>query len=109
MWHYLKPADIEQAKRDLDRRRAGTLSRHAQERDALDAEAADVEQLLRLAESFSRKFATTPPVSPIAAPEPAPFAITTSRVVPSSWPAEAGDYPRTNFDVFSRAVSKATF
>jgi hypothetical protein len=154
MWNSLSPADIEQAKRDIARRREETLARQAEEIRGLAAEEAEIDTLDRLAAAFVRRFKTPPtagaeqapaappaplpePRSPTALPEPAAVA---ARTETATEPAAAsgrpeaplfdhaqhpggrrpgrpghgesrrhGDdrpYAQTNFDVFSRALTK---
>jgi hypothetical protein len=56
MWDSLTPADILQAKQELNQRHAATLSRHAEEIIGLDAEQAEIETVARVVEAFALKF-----------------------------------------------------
>ena len=57
MWDRLTPDHFEDAKRELSRRRAETLARHAEELKALEAEQEEIDALDRAIEVFARKFA----------------------------------------------------
>jgi len=116
MWEVLKPTDLEQVQRQLNDRRADLLRRHAEELAGLDADEADLLTLDRLAAAFSSKFTKA------AAPTPAPLPeMPVSRkpdlppmqhqpVTPRSHPRpEKRNLSGTNFEVFSRAVSKSGF
>jgi len=59
-WHQLTPSDIAQARRELDRRRAEILARHAEELKALAAERDEIDVLDRAIEAFARKFTARP-------------------------------------------------
>jgi hypothetical protein len=98
MWDVLKPTDLEEAQRQLNERRAETLRRQAEEFAALEADNADLEALDRLAAAPVRKKPDLPviqhqPVSPR----------------PHSRHSEKRNLSGTNFEVFSRAVSKSGF
>ena len=56
MWDKITSSDIEQAKHSLSMRRAETLSRHAEEIKALDAEQTEVDQLAAAIATFMSKF-----------------------------------------------------
>jgi hypothetical protein len=56
MWDNLTPADIEQAKRDLNLRRAATLSRHAEEISSLEVEQSEIDEVGRVVAAFAEKF-----------------------------------------------------
>ena len=56
MWDTIATSDIEQAKHSLNLRRAETLSRHAEEMNALDAEQAEVDQLASAIATFMSRF-----------------------------------------------------
>jgi hypothetical protein len=149
MWDRLKPTDIEQARQELQRRRADTLARHAREVEELQAAQAQIETLHGLIDAFARKFKTPTELPDGTAVEPAPPGATSAAPASStsSEPAVAssdqiapddpdiapdavlpavadaataapprrgpppaqGEYPRTNFEAFSRAISKASF
>ena len=71
MWDLLKKADIEQAKQDLEHRRAETLRRHTEESQKLEADGLELETLNKLVDIFVQKLAkpavvTHAPVSPPA-------------------------------------------
>jgi hypothetical protein len=113
MWDVLKPTDIAAAQRQLEERRADLLRRHAEEAAGLAAEEADLDTLERLAAAFSGKFkkAATPaaPVvevskKPELPPIPQPPATPRPHARPSH--TEKRSVSGTNFEVFSRAVSK---
>ncbi len=119
MWDLLKQSDIEQAKQDVKVRRDEILKRHAEELKALDADEGEIETLDRLAEAFARKFKQAPEATPEPAPEaaearakngnasdkPAPEA----RVMRHKESPEPDHPGATNFDKFTRALSKSTF
>jgi hypothetical protein len=113
MWDVLKPTDLECARRELNERRAELLRRQASEMAALQADEADLEALDRLAAAFAGKFkkaaAPTPPSIPVSKkPDPAP--IQHQPVTPRPQPRpEKRSLSGTNFEVFSRAVSKSGF
>ena len=129
MWDRLKPTDIEQAKQALQARRAEILRRQQQELDGLDSDQAEIDSLDRLADRFLRKYRRAAEPAPARAPAPAAAPVPPPRVAAKAAPpampqfsgktktppAEViaarreGDRGDTNFDVFSRAVSKATF
>ncbi|HVC56809.1 MAG TPA: hypothetical protein VND95_12685 [Stellaceae bacterium] len=123
MWDNLTPADIELARQQVQGRYDEILKRQAQEISDLDAEQAAVETLDRLAEAFSRKFirrltalpeptgAAAPPppyiVEKKEAGEPAPTSHDArERVSHRSRPANHAEHSGTNFDTFSRALSR---
>lgn len=56
VWDQLTPDHIEQAKRELGRRRAEILARHAEELRALDTDQDEIDTLDRAIEAFARKF-----------------------------------------------------
>ena len=56
MWDRISSGDIEQAKHGLNLRRAETLSRHAEEIKALDAERTEVDELASAITKFMSKF-----------------------------------------------------
>jgi len=56
MWDLLKKADIDEAKRELNLRRAKTLLRHAEERESLDTHRAELETLNKLIDVFLENF-----------------------------------------------------
>ncbi len=111
MWQSLKQADIDQAKAQLERRREDMLRQHAAEIERLAADEADVETLDRLADGFAQKFAT------FRAAPPSARLPTTPAVAHNSFPPrhaeprppERRDTPRTNFEMFTRAMAKAGF
>ena len=106
MWESLRQTDIEQAKQHLKRRRGETLERHAEEVDGLDAEQTDLATLNRLATVFAQKLKQST-LSP-----PAPRASSGSHTKPGDRaphairPRDQGNYPETNFQAFSRALSR---
>jgi len=113
MWDVLKPTDLEKVQRQLQERRADLLRRQAEELATLQADAADLEALDRLATAFSAKFkkaaAPAPPEIPVSKKaDPPP--IQHQQVAPRPQPRpEKRNLSGTNFEVFSRAVSKSGF
>jgi hypothetical protein len=63
MWEQLTPADIERAKQRLAAQRTETLSRHAEELKALDADQAEMETFERLVAAFVNKHLSPPPTT----------------------------------------------
>jgi hypothetical protein len=115
MWNVLKPTDIDEAQRQLGARRAELLRRHAEEMAHLEADQVDLEALDRLAAMFATKFKKTlPPVPTFAtgkkvdAPATRPQPVT-HRPQPRASHSDKRNLSGTNFEVFSRAVSKAGF
>jgi hypothetical protein len=118
MWDVLKPTDIEEAQRQLNSRRADVLRRHAEELAGLEADEADLAALDRLAAVFAGKFkkaaaATAAPIAvskktdlPVTAPQPPAVSV---RPQPRQSHSEKRNLSGTNFEVFSRAVSKSGF
>src|SRR4051812_16216210 len=111
MWDVLKPTDLEKAQRQLNEQRADLLRRQADELATLQADEADLEALDRLATVFSSKFkksaAAAPPEVPVGKkPELTPIQHQPVTVRPHSG-AEKRSLSGTNFEVFSRAVSKS--
>jgi hypothetical protein len=132
MWDNLSPADIERAKGQLKLQRDAILQRHAEELSALDADQNEIDALDRLITAFleGREHA------PAAAPEPEPVPTLDEKTAapaepappaevappaPAASPAQTNtvsekplpprqatrrDYTGTNFDTFSKAVSK---
>jgi hypothetical protein len=58
MWDQLTAADIEHARRAVAKRRSETLSRHAEELRALDAEQTDIDTIEQAINAFVQKFKT---------------------------------------------------
>jgi hypothetical protein len=124
MWDNLSPADIERAKEQLTLQRDAVLKRHAEELSVLDADQNEIETLDQLIAAFlqSREPANSQPapepaVAAATAPEPPPLPPTLPSPLPPTGntgdrPAAAArqpnrrDYSGTNFDTFSKAVSK---
>jgi hypothetical protein len=117
MWDVLKPTDIQQAQQQLNARRAEIVQRHAEELAGLVADEADLEALDRLAAAFSSKFkkaaAPAVPAVPAVAVDKKPDlpAMQHPPVSPRPQPrhSEKRNLSGTNFEVFSRAVSKQAF
>jgi len=113
MWDVLKPTDIEQAQRQLNERRADLLRRQADETATLQADQADLEALGRLAATFSGKFKKAAAPAPSTIPinkKPDPSQMQHQPVSPRPHPrSEKRNLSGTNFEVFSRAVSKSGF
>src|SRR4030081_2447465 len=63
MWEQLTPADIERAKQRLAAQRTETLSRHAEELKALDADQAEMETFERLVAAFVNKHLSPAPTT----------------------------------------------
>ena len=136
MWENLSPADIERAKGELKVQRDAILQRHAAELLALDTDQSELDTLDRLITAFLQTrdgAATEPAPEPAPAPEPPPAAAeqeaapdepppiadppaaeppappAISATVEKPLPprqATRRDYAGTNFDTFSKAVSK---
>jgi len=114
MWDVLKPTDIAEAQRRLHERRAETLRRQAEELAVLEADKTDLEALDRLAAAFSSKFkkAVAPAVPAIAVGNKPDLPVVQhqpARQRPQSRASEKRNLSGTNFEVFSRAVSKSGF
>jgi hypothetical protein len=60
MWDQLTPADIERVKQRLATERIETLTRHAEELKALDADQAEIETFDRLVAAFAKKHLPPP-------------------------------------------------
>lgn len=56
MWEQLTPEHLERAKRELGRRRADILARHAEELKELEADQDEIDSLDRAIGAFARKF-----------------------------------------------------
>jgi hypothetical protein len=56
MWDKIDSGDIDRAKHSLNLRRVETLSRHAEEINALDAEQTEVDELAVAIANFMSKF-----------------------------------------------------
>jgi hypothetical protein len=136
MWENLSPADIERAKGELKVQRDAILQRHAAELLALDTDQSELDTLDRLITAFLQTrdgAATEPAPEPAPAPEPPPAAAEQEAAPdepppiadpPAAEPpappaisatgekplpprqATRRDYAGTNFDTFSKAVSK---
>jgi hypothetical protein len=114
MWDVLKPTDIAEAQRQLKARRAELLRRQADELAGLHADEADLAALDRLAAAFSSKFqkATTPAVPVVAVAKKSDLPIIQHQPAsarPQARHSEKRNLSGTNFEVFSRAVSKSGF
>ena len=83
MWEQLTPADIERAKQRLAAQRTETLSRHAEELKALDADQAEIETFERLVVEFVNKHQSPAPTTaygPISTLAPIMAALSTIAV-----------------------------
>jgi hypothetical protein len=115
MWNVLKPTDIDKAQQQLNSRRAEILKRQAEELARLQADQADLEVLDRLASTFSTKFKkSAPAVPPIAVSKKPDRPVVqhhqpTGRPQPRVSHSDRRSLSGTNFEVFSRAVSKSGF
>jgi len=115
MWNVLKPTDLDEAQRQLGSRRAELLRRHAEEMAHLQADQVDLEALDRLAAVFATKFKKTSPPVPVLATGKKVDAPATHhqpvshRPQPRASHSEKRNLSGTNFEVFSRAVSKSGF
>lgn len=116
MWEVLKPTDIEEAQRQLKARRAELVRRQAEELAGLQADEVDLVALDRLAAAFSSKFkkaAAPAPAEPMVAVEKKPDLPIVQHQPTSTRPpprhSEKRNLSGTNFEVFSRAVSKSGF
>jgi hypothetical protein len=128
MWENLSLADIERAKEQLKLQRDEILKRHAEELGVLDTDQSEIDTLDQLIGAFWERregAVTSPPPEPavaeIAAPPEVP-PVEAALAPPAPAPAplhHAGDKPAvvirqparrdysgTNFDTFSKAVSK---
>src|SRR5438067_4776420 len=78
MWDKLSHADIEHARRQLERRQADMLTRHAKELSALVSDQAEIETLNQLIGAFAEKYkkAATPASELAVRPEEEPTDIT---------------------------------
>jgi hypothetical protein len=63
MWEQLTPADIERVKQRLATERIETLSRHAEELKAVDADQAEIETFERLVAAFVNEHLSLPPTT----------------------------------------------
>jgi len=110
MWDRLKQSDILEAKQQLRRRVDETLLRHAEEIKGIDNDVAEVETLNRLVDAFSDKFGTAPAAAAAKGADGASPNNNAERPASRGRQAEADDRrgvgARTNFDAFTRAVSK---
>ena len=116
MWEALKPTDIDEAQRQLKVRRAELLRRQAEELAGLQSDEADLAALDRLAAAFASKFKKTtapaPAVPIVAAAKKADLPIIQQQPAsprPQARQSEKRNLSGTNFEVFSRAVSKSGF
>lgn len=109
MWNSLRQTDIDRAKQVNAFRRAETLRRHAAEIETLEAGLAEIANLARLADVFAERYKRLP------LPAAEPIIVVRHEDDTAHKPRREPrrhhprDYVRTNFDAFSRAVSKATF
>jgi hypothetical protein len=60
VWDQLTPEHLDQAKRELARRRAEILARHAEELKALEADQGEIDTLDQAIAAFTRKFSQRP-------------------------------------------------
>ena len=58
MWEQITPADIERSKHRLANRLIETMTRHAEELKALDADQAEIDTFERLVAAFASKYVT---------------------------------------------------
>lgn len=93
MWNRLKQADLEQAKRLLDRRRDEALRKHEEEMRTLATDQAAIASLHEMVSALARKLNTLPPAAeakpapiPPAAP---PSAIDASAIIAPPAPAKS--------------------
>jgi len=120
MWDNLSPADIERAKEQLTLQRDAILKRHAEELSILDADQNEIETLDQLIAAFVQgrdpansqptpepvvAAATVPEPPAPALPPPLPPTSNTGERPPAARQPRR-DYSGTNFDTFSKAVSK---
>src|ERR1700731_4722372 len=113
MWDRLKQSDLVEAKQQLRQRVDETRQRHAEEIRGLDNDVAEVETLNRLVDAFSEKFGTAPAAPAAAAKGNEAAARGNAGERASSRGRQAEPEPeerrggaRTNFDAFTRAVTK---
>lgn len=109
----VKRADIDQARQQIELRRADILRRHAEEIGRLDADRAELETLHRLAGVFAQKYqkASAAPdeliPAKIASEPPIQPPIHRHTREPSR--PDQRDYGRTNFETFARALAKSAY
>ena len=70
MWEQITHADIEQARTELNLRRAETLRRHAEEIQDLDAHLQDIEQFEQVVAAFVEQYMSPETVSAVSGGEP---------------------------------------
>ena len=122
MWEKLTQADIEQANQQLKRQRQEMLTRQAEEMQSLQAEENEITALEQLLAAFAGKFKnraaamTPPPADDKKEPAAVPVAdpketIAPAATIPERNPDERAsttkrNYAQSNFDTFTRALSK---
>jgi hypothetical protein len=107
MWDSVSHGDLQQAKDRLKQSRDEIVQRHAQELRSLETEEAELEALARMADSFMQKFKGAAPSPPASAPSPAAaHGRAASHRAANHRGREPQHYPHTNFDSFSRALSR---
>ena len=106
MWDLLKKTDIEQAKQELELRRAETLRRHAEECQILDADQVELETLNHLVDIFTQKFPKPMILSHGPVASALPNQDIGGRTSPGPRNQNHRDQPRTNFAMFTRAMSR---
>src|SRR2546421_2470880 len=72
MWEQITQADIEQARTELNLRRAETLRRHAEEIEDLDAHLQDIERFEHVVAAFVEQYMSPETVSAVSGGEPPP-------------------------------------
>jgi hypothetical protein len=112
MWDLLKKADIDEAKRALNLRRAKILLRHAEERESLDTHRAELETLNKLIDVFLEKFprpaiVSHAPVSPPVSHHHAAHHNAGGKTVHETKHHSHRHHPQTTFATYMRAVSRA--
>ena len=106
MWNLLKKSDIDQAKQKLNLRREATLRRHAEESQKLDADRLELETLNQLIEMFTQRFVKPPAISHAPIPPPVSHHHAASKPAPEARNQNHRDRPRTNFEIFTHALSR---
>jgi len=121
MWEKLTHTDIEQANEQMKRQRLEMLTRQAEEMRSLQAEEGEIAALETMLSAFARKFknpATSTTASPAdddKQPTAAPTVDQKEAIVPTATISERNpddrastkrNYAQSNFDTFTRALSK---
>ena len=106
MWDLLKKADIEQAKQDLELRRAETLRRHTEESQKLEADGLELETLNKLVDIFVQKLAKPAAVSHAPVSPPASHQHSAGKTSGEARQQNQRNQHQTVFASFVRAASR---